>query len=125
MTSSKKMTDSQIHDLAVRLILRIMDSASLDKIRPTDWWSRAQNALYSAATMAQGYGQMVSILGRKLQIDTFTKTTSIEISLIGKEIQTPEVFELFRWLCERDSLYVVAEACALKQLEKNGRNDVN
>jgi hypothetical protein len=112
------MSDEQ--DLAVRLVLAVIRSASTEKIRPVDWWIRAQSALRSGAAMAQSYGQMISTMGRKLQIDTFTRYSSTEISIIGKEIGD---FEAFRHMCERDALYVVAEAQAMRTIERESRRD--
>jgi hypothetical protein len=113
------MDDMQ--DLAVELVLAIMRSASTEKIRPMDWWVRAQSAMHSAAAMAQGYGQMVSIMGRKLQIATYTQNSAIVISSIGRELKNEEGFELFRDMCESDTLYIVAEAQARRMIEREER----
>ena len=104
--------------LPVRLVLAVMRSASTEKIRPVDWWTRAQSALHSASAMSQSYGQMVSIMGHKLQIATFQRNSAIEISSIGVSI---EDFERFRFECERDALYIVAEAQARRQLERESK----
>lgn len=102
-------------DLPVRLVLAVMRSASTEKIRPVDWWTRAQSALHSAAAMSQSYGHMVSVMGHKLQISTFNQHSAVEISTIGAAI---EDFEAFRFECERDALYIVAEAQARRQIER-------
>jgi hypothetical protein len=107
--------DGHIDVLGVRLVLAMMQSASTNNIRPVDWWTRAQSAIHSAAAMATSYGQMVSVMGRKLNIDTFTRASSVEISSIGAAI---EDFEAFRYECERDALYIVAEAQARRQIER-------
>lgn len=107
-----------MHDLAVDLVLAVMRSASTEHIRPMDWWIRAQSALYSAAAMSQSYGQMVSVMGRKLQIATYNQNSANKISSIGIELKTDDDFEVFRNLCEREALYVVAEAQARRSIER-------
>lgn len=127
--SENELDDTHLHTLAVRLVLGVMRSASTEKIRPMDWWSRAQSALHSAAAMsARSFGQMTSVMGRKLQIDTYNASSASVISSIGEQLTDPDLYEAFRSLCERDALYVVAEAQARRQIErelKERKNDGN
>jgi hypothetical protein len=116
--SKSELDDMDLQALAVSLVLGVMRSASTEKIRPMDWWIRAQSALKSAASMAGSFGQLTSIMGRKLQIPTFNGISSRLISSIGEQVADPDDFESFRCLCERDALYIVAEAQARRQIER-------
>jgi len=116
------MTQSEQPLLSVLLVLAVMRSASTEKIRPMDWWTRAQSALHSAAAMSQSYGQMVSIMGNKLQISTYKHHSALEISRIGEAIGD---FEAFRFECERDALYIVAEAQARRQIEREQKESTH
>lgn len=116
--SSKKPSDTRLQELAVNLVLGVLRSASTEKIRPMDWWSRAQSALHSGAAMAQGFGQMVSVMGRKLQIDTLNQHSANAVSSIASELGDEETFESFRYICERDALYIIAEAQALRAIQR-------
>lgn len=109
--------------LAVDLTLTIIKSVNYERIRPLDLWPRIQNALRGAAIRGQTFGDMIAIMGQKLLIDTYIENTSISIHKIGEEVNK-HGFEKFRDICEREALYIVAEAQALKALrkKKNGKN---
>jgi hypothetical protein len=92
-----------------------MRSASTDRIRPKDWWNRAHSALYAAAAMADSFGSMVSIMGRKLQIDAYTARSATGIRELDAEL---EDFESFRRVCESDALYIVADAQVMRAEER-------
>ena len=113
----------EMNDLAVKLVLNVMKSVSPDRIRPLDWWTRAQSALRSSAIRGKSFGDMVSIMGRKLLIDSFSQSSSSMIHSIGQEIEALG-FDQFRDLCEREALYIVAEAQAIKSIHK-GRGKKN
>ncbi|MGW8180750.1 MAG: hypothetical protein ACWGQW_18615 [bacterium] len=108
-------SNQPLNDAASALVLAVMASASTDDIRPTDWWVRARSALYSAAAMADSFSDMVSVMGRKLSIDGYKLKSSQTISKIAAEITD---WEGFRRHCERDALYIVAEAQVLRQLQR-------
>jgi len=112
------MTDEMAMECGVRLVLAMMRSASTDKIRPIDWWARAKSALETAAASAEDLPRMVSVMGRKLQIEVTNAETSREISLLDVQIGNLGAFESVRRLCEDQSLYVVAIAQHRRQAER-------
>lgn len=95
-------------DYGAALVLAMMASASTERIRPVDWWTRAKSALETAAASCQDYPSLVSIMGRKLQIDATTKESSAELARIEAAVRLE--FERFRRVCERQALYIVALA---------------
>lgn len=99
--------------LAVDLLLAVMRSASTDKIRPIDWWSRGKSALEVAAAQAETFSHLVSRMGAKLQIEAFRAESSKEISSLGRTLKDGD-FIHFRDLCQRDALYIAALAQAHK-----------
>jgi hypothetical protein len=109
------MGDIHLHVLAVGLVTTVMRSVSAEKVRPVDWWVRAQSALKTASSMSRNFPQMISIMGRKLQIDAFTKESAVALMEIANSLPDVE-FESFRYLCERDGLFIVAEAQAQKAM---------
>lgn len=123
--SSKKPNDSQTQmkkqdDLfqawAVDLVLAVMKSADPETIGPFRWWSRAKTALYVGAASSETFREMISTMGRKLEIDCFTEKSASAIGEIKRSIGAD--FEPFRRMCERDALYIVAEAQAVRSLQK-------
>ena len=112
------------YDLAVELVLAIMRSASTEVIKPIDWWNRAQSAIHSAAAMAESYPHMVSIMCRKLQIDSLCAASSVRLVKLGRRLDGLE-FEDFRTLCERDSIYMVADAQVTRALEREDKERVS
>jgi|SRR5688572_1816096 len=103
-------TDESRMELGIQLVLAMMRSASTDKIRPIDWWTRARSALETAAATADSFAQLVAVMGRKLQIDATAESTSKEISSLAETLTASGDFERFRHLCETQALYVVAIA---------------
>lgn len=95
-------------DRAVALVLAMMSSASTERIRPVDWWVRAKSALETAAASCHDYASLVSIMGRKLQIEATTAATAAALARIDAEVRRD--FERFRRVCERQALYIVALA---------------
>lgn len=116
------LTDTELNDLAIRFVLGMLRSANPDVIGPKRWWERAKTALETAANAADGWPQMVSRMGSKLQILAPLAVTAKEVSFIGARFSTPEDFERFRYLCQRDALYIVAMARASKEAAKNAKN---
>lgn len=103
--------DKQL-DLGAQLVRAMMGSASSDKIRRIEWWSRARSALETAASAADSYGSLVSVMGRKLQIDVTSPYTASELLAIRNEVAD---FEGWRRFLAAESLYVVAMAQAAAQ----------
>lgn len=112
-------TDRDLTDLAVEFLLAMMSSASTDVIRPLDWWERARAALETSAAVAESWPQMVAKFGQKIQVTATRAKTSSRLSSIGQQLADEAVFERFRYLAQRDALYVAAMAQARRDEEKD------
>lgn len=110
------MDDQQLLDHGIRLTLAMMKSASTERIRPVDWWTRARTSLETGAAVASTYPEMVSVMGRKLEIEATKAATSEVIAAVGRDIAGH--WEAFRRLCETQALYVVALAQAARDEAK-------
>jgi hypothetical protein len=117
----EKQTDEMQTQMAIDLVLTMMSSASLEKIRALDWWPRAKSALETAADVAASWGQMVSKMAKKLSIDATTIATAKEISLIGDQVGIGTSFERFRALCRRDAVFIVAMAQAKRDEQRQAK----
>jgi hypothetical protein len=113
MTKSSAPDDTHLAQLGVLTVLTMMRSASTEKIRPLDWWPRAKSALETAATTAESWPHFISLMAKKLQIETVKAITANELCSIATKIEPH--FERWRELCERDAVYLVAMA----QVERN------
>lgn len=100
------MTDDDKLRAAIDLVRAMMRSASTEKIRRIEWWSRAKSALETAAASSSSYGSMVSAMARKLQIDATIIDTGEVIGQLAAVVGAD--FDAFRRFCEREALYVVA-----------------
>lgn len=114
----KNFTDEELTDLAVDLILAVLHSADPDVIGPINWWIRAKSALETAASAAHSYQHMVSRCAEKLQIQTPQIVSSKAIFSIGKNFVDEKIFERFRYLCERDTIYIIAIARMKREEDK-------
>ena len=104
------MTDKELMDRAISLVLAMMRSASRDRIDPRRWWEYARNALEAGAGEGNSFPEMVSVMAGKLLIDATTEATAKTVE--GIEAAVEGDFEAFRSLCERQAVYVVAMAQA-------------
>lgn len=111
------MTRDEMLRQAIDLVRAMMGSASSEKIRRIEWWSRAKTALETAARSSDSYGSMVSVMGRKLQIDVTTIATAEYVARVG--LAAGDDFEAFRRFVAAEALYIVAIA----QAERNQRRD--
>ena len=114
---SRPLSPRELMDLAVRLVLALMRSASTEQISPMDWWPRAKSALLSG-TATQDFETCVSRMAEKLQIETLQLHSARETSSIGAELDTVAKFEAFRACCQQKALYVVAMAQTQRDLER-------
>lgn len=103
---------------AVELVLAMMRSASTDKIRPLDWWARAKTALETGAAVAGHFAELVSVMGRKLEIEVTTQASADRLAALAPAIGD---FEIFRRFCEEQALYVVAVAQSTRQAERDSQ----
>lgn len=115
------MTDDEKLRAGIDLVRAMMGSASTDKIRRIEWWSRAKTALETAAASAGSYGSMVSTMGRKLQIDVTATCTGEAVARVGLAVAAD--FEAFRRYCEREALYIVA-ICQAESKERKSEWEI-
>jgi hypothetical protein len=101
----------------VALVRAMMRSASSDKIRPIEWWSRARTALETGAQSSDHFSGMVASMGRKLQIDVTTATTAEDLAFLAEDVA--DDFEAFRRFCAEEALYIVAIAQTENKARKN------
>ena len=113
-----RLSDDGLEDFAIRFVLAMLRSADPEIIGPRNWWERARTALETSAACAESWSQMVSRCGVKLQVRQTTAGTSSEIKALGEALDDPAVFERFRYLSQRDALYIVAMARARRDEEK-------
>lgn len=112
--------DDTLTDMAVNLVLGLMRSADTDVIHPFDWWPRAKTALVVSASIAESYASMISRFLEKIQVSAPTTETSKIVAETKNTLASlGDVWERFRFLCERDALYIVAMAQATKQLRRS------
>lgn len=110
--------DDKLTEIAVKLVLGLMRSANTETINPLDWWSRAKTALVVSASVCDRYAPMISRFLEKIQATASTMETAMVILEVERELEELKEWERFRFLCERDALYIVAMAQAEKQLRK-------
>jgi len=115
------MTDEQLTDLAVDLILAMMRSVPQDTIRALDWWPRARAAMVSAANRAETVGRFTSEMARKLQIPAVTNDTANYLSSLSEALVERATFKRFRHLCRRDAVYIVAMAQAKRDEQRKSK----
>ena len=111
--SEQQEVDARLTDLAIRLVLTMMSSADRKKIRPVDWWNRARSALETAASRAERWEHLVSVMADKLQIEVLSAETSSSIYSVGGQLG--DDWPRFRELAERDALFIVAMARSQKR----------
>lgn len=85
--------------LGVNLVLAVMASASTEKIRPQDWWTRAASAFRVGLEGAEVFHHVPSLMAPKLQIEELRKDSVSLISLIGSDLTHPDDFEAWREEC--------------------------
>jgi hypothetical protein len=117
------LTDSDLIALAIRFVLGILKSADSKVIGAKRWWDRAKTSLETAASVAESWPQMASKAGEKLQITSPSAVTALVIADLGSKLGTDEEFERFRYLCQRDALYIVAMARAAKEESKEEKKN--
>lgn len=124
MNGSDLELEESITDLAVNFVVGMMRSASTEIIRPLDWWPRAKAALVVAASTAETYPAMVSRFLEKVQVSAATEPTChvIDETRIAIDAFGETGFERFRFLCERDALYIVAMSQVANKRRKESVN---
>lgn len=102
-------TDIELENLAVRLLIAAMRSASTDRISPKNWWTRARSAIETAAKVSSSWSHLISRLAAKLEIEAYQEASSKEICSIGQAVNAAG-FEEFRAFCEDRAVYIAAMA---------------
>ncbi|KZS63115.1 hypothetical protein [Mycobacterium ostraviense] len=110
--------DDELMDATVRWLSALLDSATVQEIGVSNWWSRAKTALETAAASADTYSQAVSVAARKLQIDTLRQASSAQLLGPGstEDVISPRLDE-WRLLAQRDAVYIVG----LVQIQRAAR----
>ena len=119
----KQLTDSDMITLGIDFILGMMASANPEVIDPRKWWDRAKTALEVSSDCAENWSHMVSKCGEKLQISSPNEKTSTMIEAISKDMDST-IFERFRYLIKRDSLYIVAMARVVRSQQKEEQKNI-
>ena len=121
--TSNEWDDEILTNMAVDLVVALMKSADPEIIRPMDWWSRAKTALVVSASVAETYPAMISKYLSKIQV-VATKAETSEIIATTRDCIASlgmEAWERFRFLCERDALYIVAMSQVQNQQRRLAR----
>lgn len=108
-------TDDQLSAIARDLVLAMMASATTEKISPIDWWPRAKAALKSSSARAKTWGELVSAMAAKLQIETLRADSSrsvCELALAAGDLRA------FRRVVDAQAVYIVAEAQVIRERER-------
>jgi hypothetical protein len=105
-------------EIAVKFVLCMKRSVPKDTISPEYLWPRVSSALETAASIAENWPQMVSKMAQKLGATAPHTATSSELRSLYGEIGAH--WDAWRYLCERDTFYIVAMAQAqnTEQFEK-------
>lgn len=114
------LTIDDMNTIGARLVLAMLQSASTDVISPMDWWPRARTALETAAQSSDHYSGMISIMGKKLQIEVLRDQSVAEILLIDHEVRGQ--FDEFRRHLDAEALFVIAMAQAQRKAERAAYN---
>lgn len=107
---------------AVDLVKAMGRSMSTEKVRRLEWWSRQKSALETAATSADSFGSLVSMMADKLQIDVTTVATAQKLAELAKRVDDPPEFIRY---CERQSIYIIAIAQAESQDRRAAREQTH
>ncbi len=111
-------TDDQLSQLATRLVLAMMASASTERIAPMDWWPRAKTALKTAVQRARTWGELVDTMAQKLEIETLRAESSREICSLA--LGSADL-RAFRRVVGQEAVYIVAEAQVIREQERAAR----
>lgn len=105
-------------DLAVDIVLVLMQSVPRGTIAGTDWWDRARAAIEAASNRAENWAQWCSIAARKLGIGSYRKEGSAFLTGLSERM-VGEAFSALRRSCgPLESIYVVAAAQTKRALQR-------
>jgi hypothetical protein len=120
-TSPPIPPDSDLYDVAIRLVNAMLDSVDTAVVKPMTWWDRARTALETGASVSTTWPQCVARTARKLQIVTLTKASGETVVALGTSLHDPAVFAAWRALVVRDAIYIVAIARDVRDADKAAR----
>lgn len=119
----KNYSDAELIDLATRFVSAILGSVPRGVIDPRKWWGRAESALNVASSGAESWPHMVSEAAKRLQVPVLTDRSCKTIYSLGLEMDV-RTFERFRYLCERDTIYIIAMTRIMRDEEKEERTRI-
>lgn len=108
-------TDDELSQIATQLVLSMMASATTERISPMDWWPRAKAALKTATQRARNWGEVVSIMAGKLEIQTLRMDSSRAICSLALGDA-----DLRAWkrIAREQAVYIVAEAQVIREQQR-------
>lgn len=102
---------SPLHHMGCRLVMAMRRAIQeADVIDPLQRWTRLRSALETAAAAAQDWPQMVSEMGRKLQLHVLPPHVASSVCSMAPDVA--HNWQSLREVCEREGLYVIALAQA-------------
>lgn len=116
--SARTMPDEQLAHMARDLVLMMMSCASTDTISPVDWWPRAKSALLAACSRARTWGELVTTMADKLEVDVLR----VEVAKVISSLRlTPADVRAFVRVARAEGVYIVAEAAAQRAEDRAQR----
>jgi len=112
--------DAAITDVAVEFAAEIMGAVNKDVVKPRDWWSRCRAALEAAASASETWAQFVSRFGQKMQIESIPSEIATDVALLEAHLIENKWWPRFRYLVQRDALYISAMA-QVRRKERFGK----
>jgi len=113
--TGRGFSDDQLSQQATSLVLAMMASATTEKISPLDWWPRAKAALLSACARSQTWGELVTEMARKLQVETLRAESSRAICSLALG---PADLRAFKRIVKSEAVYIVAEAQVIREQQR-------
>jgi hypothetical protein len=114
-TGRQAPSDEDLAALARDLVLDMMSCASTETITPVAWWPRAKAALLAACDQAETWGQLVTTMASKLQIDVLRVETG---KAICSRRLAAEDLRAFVRVARAEAVYIVAEAAAIRSEQR-------
>lgn len=113
--SSQAMTDERHASMARDLVLEMMSCVPPDTIDGLKWWPRAKSALETACGKADTWGELVTIMAAKLEIDVL-KLASVS-SVCSMRLSQRELRD-FNRVVKREAVYIIAEAQSVREQQR-------
>lgn len=117
--TGRAYTDEQLSQMSTRLVLAMMASATTEKISPMDWWPRAKSALMTATQRAKTWGEVVTTMADKLEVEVLRAESAREI--FGLSLG-PADLRAWKRVARDAAVYIVAEAQVIREQERAARD---